>query len=198
MPAINDHIAMVTKICPESGALAMENPRYFLHPQRGSHPQWTFTILISFVFLTWHHHRPRKFTSNIPDSRDMASDPRSSRYLCPKFDEELAIKVKNIAIARHWAPDHIHRRDGFIFDEFWRTTAGVEVLVLADPLHHLCYEIACGEELVWISGALGDEMNCASLNVDGFEIRHGLGKERNQRQPLRNLPIWPILYGFRR
>lgn len=140
-------------------------------------------------------YEPRDFTVSIPDPPSIANEPRLSRYLRPRFDLELARKVKNLVITMS---------SKSALDELMAAFTRVEVLVIADQLYNSCYED--GEELVWLKGQLGDEMSSLTgpdedgrslaqlgLNPRNRASRQELKTEKQHMRMLGHLILWESL-----
>jgi hypothetical protein len=111
------------------------------------------------------------------------TNTRMSQYLCPTFNEQLAKKVKNLAIANTFSTSFFNQTN--FIEDFWTAFPGVKIIVLADQLHNLCSEIR--EELVWIR-------NQREKNVSPLEERNKrnqeVEREKVNSQCLKELYLW--------
>jgi len=181
-PSSSDQIISLLRTCQESRSVAIKN-YMLLFPASST---W-FSFSIDFLYLDFgmsphvKSYKPRTFTTSIP--KPVYRNPGISHYLRPTFDEQLAKKVKNIAIA-NTCSGHFLNRANFI-EEFWTVFSGVENIVLADQLHSLCSEAK--EELVWIRNQR-DEI-VSRLN-ELSDRNQKVEREKADSQCLTKLYLW--------
>jgi hypothetical protein len=98
-PSSSDPIASMTQTCTEYRLVATEHYT-LLFPASST---W-FSFSADFLYLDFGrslhvmHYYPRHFNSSRPSSPHHPGNRKSSRYLCPKFNSQLAMKVKNLAL----------------------------------------------------------------------------------------------------
>ena len=194
-PSSSNQIITLLKTCKESHSIVKENyTLLFPVPSTLFSSTW-FSFSADFLYLdfgTGPHtlsYDPRHFTSSIPDPWYMTG-PKYSRYPRPKFNSELLKGVKNLAISMCSMTQLYANR---IIDELAVLFTGVKVLILADQLFNTCHEYS--EELVWLRGQLGDEINSIPQpNAD--KLWHESEIEEAYRHLLTKLPLWraPVNY----
>ena len=147
-----------------------------------------FSFSIDFLYLDFGRsphvlsYDPRTFTTSIPEPPEYIN-LRIPQYLRPTFDEQLAKKVKNLAIANS-SSTFFFSKTTFI-KEFWTVFSGIEKIVLADQLHNICSEAR--EEFVWIRTQ--QEKRISPLKEMG-EWNQEVEKEKAVSQCLRKLYLW--------
>lgn len=182
-PSSSNQIITLLRTCKESHSIVKKNYTLLFPPSARSSSTW-FSFSVDFLYLdfgSWPHglrYTARDFTSSIPDPSWYVHRPECTRYPRPKFNSELLKSVQNLAISISFSEK---------IDELVLAFPGVKVLVLADQLFSICHESS--EELVWLSGQLGDERSSLT-QLDTDKLWHESEMEKVCRHVLRDLPIW--------
>jgi len=138
----NNSIISLLEACQESSLVVRKHYSLIL-PESSV---W-FSFSKDFLYLgrRWHYalsYAPRHFTPSFP------GDFAAGRYGYPEISEDIAGQIRNLVIFSTEDEEWLARDLLSVF-------TGVELLVLADSFHD---QNESGEDLVWLLGKLGDEL----------------------------------------
>lgn len=151
-PSPNDSIISLLGVCNESNAVVKQHYS-LIFPSSST---W-ISFSIDFLYLDWGNryfsipYSPEHFTYSWHE------DYLSDRYVHAEFNVDMTRQVKNIVVYEHtWRnPRFQNTKEEWVVRDLLRIFPAVEVLVFADQLHR---RDEAGEELVWWSGELGEEL----------------------------------------
>ena len=159
-PSPNNSITSLVQACKDSYALVKQH--YSLIFPRSS--AW-IDFSIEFLYLDWGYgsfrmtYSPEDFTSSWPE------DCLSNRYGHAEFNVDVVRQVKNLVIYENaWMATRFKAsngewvepsKEGWVVRDLLRIFPSVKVLVFADQLHS---RDEAEEELMWLSGELGEEV----------------------------------------
>jgi hypothetical protein len=152
-----------------------------------------FSFSTDFLYLDWgmiHDDKgmgysAENFTASYVDEDELGI------FKSPEIDENVAKRVRNLVVHDNWRwPELL---ESWLVNDVLRVFSGVEVLVMADRLHHADDVV---KKLVWLRGELGDESRWLSelwSRENGDEERglHDEPKaEQGHRRWLGELLLW--------